>query len=109
MDADEAIEMLGALAQETRLEIVRYLIRRGDQGASAGEVAGHLEASASRASFHLSTLQNAGVLTSERRSRQIIYRPDSRNLGGLIAFLLNDCCDNHPDILACCLPKDGCC
>lgn len=102
MDEQHALKIFGALSQETRLRIVRYLVRCGYGGATAGEVAAHVDAASSRASFHLANLVNAGVIQSERRSRQIIYRADFGNLGGLIVFLLEDCCGGHPDILSCC-------
>ncbi len=102
MTEKQALDMLGALSQETRLRIVRYLVRRGPEGAPAGEVGKRVDASSSRASFHLSALEQAGVISSERQSRRIIYRADIQNLGNLISFLLNDCCGNHPDIRACC-------
>ena len=106
MEEKQALDMLGALSQETRLRAVRYLVRRGADGASAGDIARRVEASSSRAAFHLAALERAGVVASERRSRHIIYRADLGNLGGLISFLLDDCCDNHPDILACCIGGD---
>ena len=107
MKQAEAIGALSALAQETRLGIVRYLVGRGEEGASAGEIARAVEAGSSRASFHLSALENAGVVRSERRSRHIVYRARFDRIGELISFLLNDCCDGHPDIVGCCL-SDGC-
>ncbi len=109
MNEKQTLAMLGALSQETRLRVVRYLVRCGEDGASAGEVGKQVEATSSRASFHLSALENAGVITSERQSRHIIYRASYENLGGLMSFLLNDCCDNHPDIRACCAPEISCC
>lgn len=102
MKDDDALSMLRALSQETRLHVVRYLVQRGDEGASAGEIGDIVGAASSRASFHLAALEQAGVVTSERQSRKIIYRANIQNLGGLVSFLLNDCCDGHPDILACC-------
>ena len=108
MKENQALDMLGALSQETRLRIVRFLVQCGPEGASAGDVGRQVEATSSRASFHLSALEQAGVISSERQSRKIIYRADIRSLGNLMSFLLNDCCDNHPDILACCFGKDGC-
>lgn len=96
--------MLGALSQETRLGIIRFLVGRGSEGASAGEIAETVGAISSRASFHLSALERAGLILSERRSRQIIYRARVDSLGGLVSFLLNDCCGNDPDIRACCRP-----
>lgn len=94
--------MLGALAQDTRLHIVRYLVECAENGAAAGDISAKVGASSSRASFHLSALEKADLITSERQSRHIIYRANLGNLGGLVSFLLNDCCDSHPDILACC-------
>ena len=103
MEEPQAIDVLSALSQETRLRIVRHLVGCGDEGASAGEIGKVVDATSSRASFHLSALEKAGVITSERRSRSIIYRAEFDLLGHLISFLLNDCCGAHPDIRACCL------
>ena len=103
MREQQALDMLSALSHETRLRVVRYLIQCGDKGASAGEVGKQVDAISSRASFHLSALEQAGVISSERQSRKIIYRANLRNIGDLMSFLLNDCCDNHPDIRACCV------
>lgn len=109
MEEKQALDILGALSHETRLRIVRFLVQRGAEGASAGEVGEQADATSSRASFHLSALEQAGVISSERQSRKIIYRADIQNLGNMISFLLNDCCDNHPDIRACCVGEKDCC
>ena len=102
MTESEAVKCLSALAQETRLQILRYLISCGDDGAPAGSIAKAVDAVGSRSSFHLSSLEHAGIVTSERQSRNIIYRANRSAMGNLISFLLNDCCDKHPDIIACC-------
>ena len=109
MDEKQALDMLGALSQETRLRVVRYLVKCGADGASAGEVGKHVQATSSRASFHLSALERAGVISSERQSRRIIYRAEVRNLGNLMSFLLNDCCNGDPEVWARCVAKHGCC
>ena len=109
MNEPQALDILSALSQETRLRVVRYLVQCGENGASAGDVGKRVNAASSRASFHLAALENAGVISSERQSRRIIYRANMDNLGGLISFLLNDCCGNHPDIRACCgMPQEPC-
>ena len=102
MNENQALSMFGALSQGTRLQIVRYLVACGEEGASAGQVGAMVDATSSRASFHLSALERAGVISSERQSRSMIYSANLENLGGLVSFLLNDCCGSHPDILACC-------
>jgi len=109
MKEEKVLSMLSALSQETRLKILRYLVQRGEAGASAGEIGKAVEATSSRASFHLAALEQAGVISSQRQSRHIIYQAEIGNLGRLISFLLNDCCDNHPDIRACCLSDGSSC
>ncbi len=109
MELNEALKAIAALSQETRLEIIRYLVQCGEDGAAAGDIGKHVEATSSRLSFHLSALDHAGLVSSERQSRHIIYKADHQRLGGLISFLLNDCCGNHPDITACCIPSKECC
>jgi len=109
MNEDNVLKMLSALSEKTRLHILRFLIKQGGKGASAGEIGQAVEASSSRASFHLSSLENAGIISSERQSRHIIYQANIGEIGNLISFLLNDCCDNHPDILACCTTPPDCC
>ena len=108
MNEAQAIDALGALAQETRLRIVRYLVGCGDEGASAGAIGKVVDATSSRASFHLSALEKTGVITSERRSRSVIYRAELDRLGALLSFLLSDCCGAHPDIRAWCLREECC-
>ena len=109
MERIEALKAIRALSQETRLDIIRYLVQCGEEGAAAGQIGKAVGASASRMSFHLSALEHAGLVSSERQSRNMIYQANFASLGGLISFLLNDCCGNHPDIAACCLPGENCC
>ena len=109
MNEQEALGMLGALSQEMRLHIIRFLVGRGEQGAAAGEIAEEMGAISSKASFHLAALERAGLISSERQARKIIYRARIDSLGGLVSFLLNDCCDGHPDVLACCARPGGRC
>lgn len=102
MDDAQAIDALGALAQQTRLEIVRFLVRQGGEGASAGAIAEAAGAAPSRASFHLAALERAGLVLGERVSRRIVYRVDVERLGELVAFLLEDCCADDPIVRRCC-------
>ncbi|WP_136658088.1 metalloregulator ArsR/SmtB family transcription factor [Nitratireductor sp. XY-223] len=97
-----ALKMFAALSQETRLRIVRYLVECGTEGASAGDIGKTVGAISSRASFHLAALEQAGIVTSERQSRKIVYRANYEALGALVSFLLTDCCGRHPLVVACC-------
>jgi DNA-binding transcriptional ArsR family regulator len=102
MDRTRALTALAALANATRLDLVRLLVATGREGLAASDIAGRLGLSASRLSFHLAALEQAGLVTSRRASRNIFYAADTRGLGGVIGYLLNDCCDAHPEVCACC-------
>jgi DNA-binding transcriptional ArsR family regulator len=100
MDEMQALDALAALAQETRLRIVRLLVTAGPEGMPAGAIGDALAAASSRLSFHLNHLEQAGLITSRRAGRSIRYMAAYGALSGLIGFLLRDCCQGHPDICA---------
>ena len=102
MNESQVIDTMGALAQETRLRIVRYLVECGNDGAAAATIGNAVNASASRLSFHLASLEQANVVSSQRVSRSIIYRVNFDQLGGLVSYLLHDCCADHPSVSDCC-------
>ena len=91
MDKDSAISALGALAQGTRLDAFRLLVRHEPEGVAAGEVAKALDVPQNTMSVHLATLARAGLVRSERRSRIINYRADLDQLKALTLFLVKDC------------------
>jgi ArsR family transcriptional regulator, arsenate/arsenite/antimonite-responsive transcriptional repressor len=104
MTEQDAIVAFGALSQEHRLRIVRRLVKAGTEGLSAGALAEAVGISPSNVSFHLSHLERAKLIRSRRESRSIIYSLAFPALSGLIGFLMNDCCDGHPEI---CLPNSA--
>ena len=100
MESLDAILVLGALAQETRLDTFRLLVRREPDGIPAGELARLIEVPQNTMSAHLAVLSRAGLVCGERQSRSIIYRADLARLRIVLTFLLMDCCDGKPDICA---------
>ena len=76
-----------ALAQSSRLNAFRLLVTHGETGLAAGEIARQLDIPHNTLSSHLSILSNAGLVSSERRSRSIIYRVDFEGMRELLAFL----------------------
>jgi len=113
MDNEPAIAALGALAQGTRLDTFRLLVKHEPDGLPAGEVARLLEIPQNTMSAHLATLARAGLVRSERQSRSIIYRADLDRLQDLMLFLVKDCCGGRADLCAplvaaltpCCSPE----
>jgi DNA-binding transcriptional ArsR family regulator len=100
MNESQALLGFAALAGETRLQIVRRLVRAGPKGLAAGEIADEMGVSPSNMSFHLKELERAGMVVSRREARSIIYAADFATLRGLIEFLMKDCCAARPEIVA---------
>lgn len=90
---DEAIvQALGALAQESRLEVFRLLVRKGPEGVAAGEIAQALDLAPATLSFHLAQLRHAGLIGVRRLGRSLVYAADRERMTGLMAFLFENCC-----------------
>jgi ArsR family transcriptional regulator len=100
MKMKDAIAALSALAQETRLEVFRQLMRSLPEGIAAGDLAAELGVPPSTMSAHLSILLNAGLVTSERDGRSIAYRANQDGIGDLLQFLVKDCCRGRPEACA---------
>lgn len=98
MDETDTVTGLAALAQTTRLDAFRLLVRHEPDGLPAGEVARALGAPHNTLSSHLAILQRAGLIRSERRSRSIIYRADLDRLRVVMLFLVEDCCQGRPEL-----------
>ena len=101
MDQKRAIAALGALAQETRLELFRLLVARGPEGMPAGVIADKLGVMPSSLSFHLQQLVHAGLITQRRLSRQLIYSAEYRKMNELMAYLTENCCGRGTCVPVC--------
>ncbi|MEM5477059.1 metalloregulator ArsR/SmtB family transcription factor [Pacificibacter sp. AS14] len=120
MDILQALTAFAALSQPLRLEAFRLLIKAGPDGMAAGDIAVALNAKANTTSQNLSQLVQAGLITSTRAGRSIIYRSNMDGVNALLRFLLEDCCGGATEACApvvnmiapCCdatsntLPKD---
>jgi DNA-binding transcriptional ArsR family regulator len=100
MNRRQAASAFAALSQDTRLAIVRLLVKAGPGGMAAGDIADEVGVSASNLSFHLKELTHAGLVSARREARSIIYGAEYGALRGLIGFLMKDCCAGRPEICA---------
>jgi DNA-binding transcriptional ArsR family regulator len=100
MEIEQAVMALAALSQPTRLEAFRRLVRQEPHGLAAGDLARLLDVPQNTLSAHLSVLSRADLVTSERRSRSIVYRACLANFQKVALFLLEDCCDGRSEICA---------
>lgn len=100
METLSAIDALGALAHEGRLNIFRTLVKAGSEGMPAGKLGETVGMVASTLSNNLAILTRSGLTTSARDGRSIIYAADYAHMTALLAFLMEDCCQGSPDVCA---------
>jgi ArsR family transcriptional regulator len=107
METSQAVLMLAALAQDTRLTVFRALAAAGEE-INAGALAKQLGVPANTLSFHLKELLHAQLIVSRREGRAIRYALAERSVAGLMAFLLEDCCGGNPALCGLGPCRSGC-
>jgi len=100
MDSTAAIEAFGALAQETRLSVFRFLVEAGPEGIPAGILAKLVQVPHNTLSSHLAILARAGLVIPRREGRSVFYTANFAGMRALIDYLLHDCCKGVPEICA---------
>ena len=100
MDKETAILTLAALAQGTRLDVFRLLVKHEPKGLPAGDIARTLAVPHNTLSSHLSILSHAGLISGERQSRLIIYRANLDRLRSMTLYLVRNCCQGSPELCA---------
>jgi len=113
MESEEVVLALGALAQATRLEAFRLIAAHEPDGLPAGAIAEALAVPQNTMSSHLAILARAGLISSRRHSRSIVYRADLARFQQVTLYLIKDCCGGRPELCApliadlqpCCAPK----
>jgi DNA-binding transcriptional ArsR family regulator len=100
MESPLAVTALSALAHPARLEVFRLLVRAGPDGMAAGEIARATGSLANTLSANLNLLAGAGLVSSRRDGRSIVYAAAYDQMRELLAFLVEDCCGGKPEICA---------
>lgn len=98
MKEKQAIQALGALAQQSRLRVFRLLVRLGSGGLAAGQIAEELGIPPATLSFHLKELVRAGLIADRREGRSIVYSLNVAGMRALLGFLSEDCCCGRPEL-----------
>ena len=92
MQNKQAIAILAALAQESRLAVYRLLIEHAPEGLAASAIAEKLGLPNATLSFHLKELSHAGLVSSQQSGRFIYYAPVIEAMNELIGYLTEHCC-----------------
>lgn len=96
MEKTDAITALGALAQDTRLDVFRLLVQAGPGGIPAGQIGDRLGLPSATLSFHLTHLRHAKLVTFRREGRSLIYMAAYDAMNELLAYLTENCCRGDP-------------
>lgn len=94
MELKTTVNMLAALAQESRLNLFRLLVQAGPQGMAAGAIADKLGVPSSTLSFHLKELSQTGLIVARNESRYVFYSANFEAMNDLLNYLTENCCGN---------------
>ena len=92
MQNRQAITILAALAQESRLAVYRLLVEHAPEGLAASAIAEQLGLPNATLSFHLKELSHAGLVSSRQSGRFIYYAPVMEAMDELVGYLTDHCC-----------------
>lgn len=110
METKNAVTLLAALAQETRLSIYRLLVQQGPEGLPVGQIGERLSVASATLSFHLKELSHAGLLHARQEGRFIYYSANYDQMTGLLGYLTENCCRGEPCEAGAAVPVcDGTC
>lgn len=93
MNESEVVRALAALAHPVRLQVFRALVVAGPRGMTPSTMSDGLKMPASSLSFHLKELSNAGLVSQERSSRNLIYRAAFEQMNAVLGYLTQNCCE----------------
>lgn len=109
LDQSTSLECFKALSQETRLDVFRLLIKAGEVGMQAGEIADKLNVRQNTMSSNLAILARTNLITSNREGRAIRYKANYAQIRALLSYLMQDCCGGNEEICAPLLEDFTCC
>lgn len=101
MNTSCALDALGALSQETRLNIFRLLVKHAPDGLPVGAIARQMQLPGPTLSFHLNVLAAADLVQPHKSGRSISYSPNLDSVNDLAGFLMDNCCGGRQQ----CLPS----
>lgn len=76
------------------------MLRSHPDGLAAGRIAKDVDGTPSTMSFHLAQPEQAGLVRLRRQANSVIDTAVPEALGGLMRYLLDDCCGGRPELCA---------
>jgi len=93
---EEAAQGFAAMGSESRLQVLRCLIRAGREGLTVGDIQERTGIAPSTLAHHLKFLTGAGVVDQARVGRSTLNQANFEQLEKLAGFILSECCADLP-------------
>lgn len=95
---ETAAAAFAALGNPARLSVLRLLVRAGCDGMNVGDLKKHLEMPASTLAHHLGALAKSGIVSQDKRGREVINSANFAVIGAISTYLTQECCAGLPDV-----------
>lgn len=92
MNWETAAQGFAAMGSESRLQVLRSLVRAGADGLTVGEVQDRTGIAPSTLAHHLKIMAEAGLIRQEKSGRTVFNWARLDHLEGLARFILGECC-----------------
>ncbi|GHG84809.1 ArsR/SmtB family transcription factor [Pseudodonghicola xiamenensis] len=93
----EMAQGFAAMGADSRLQVLRVLVRAGGAGLTVGDIQDRTGIAPSTLAHHLKVLAAGGVVEQEKQGRQVINRAHYERLRELADFILSECCADLED------------
>lgn len=94
---ETAAQGFAAMGSESRLQVLRALIRAGQPGLSISEIQDRTGMAPSTLAHHLKFLAAGGLVEQEKVGRTVINRASFASLERLAQFILAECCADQKE------------
>lgn len=98
MDKNDAAKQLEAMGNITRIAIIQLLVKSGGNGINVGKISKVLSIPPSTLSHHLAKLVNTGLVSQQRKGRELVCRVEPDAMDGLVMYLADNCCGEDSEI-----------
>lgn len=96
LNPEIAAQGFAAAGSESRLRVLRILVRAGNQGLAINDIQQRSAIPASTLAHHLKFLAAGGLIEQEKQGRMVINRACYDHIRDLATFLLAECCADAP-------------
>lgn len=92
MNWEIAAQGFAAMGSESRLKVLRALIRAGGESLTVSQIQERTGIAPSTLAHHLKFLTGAGLVEQEKAGRTTFNRASIEQLEGLASFIFSECC-----------------